>query len=79
MFVRATDHREPCADPAICDSIRSSCNKDSRNNTDSPISLAGWAWEHRGEWGIQFLETDWENITFLELCRHPLLSTLFCH
>ena len=34
--------------------------------------MQAWTGEHRGEWEIQFLETDWENITFLELSRHAL-------
>lgn len=57
---------------AISDSIRSSYNNDNRNNTDSPNLLTARAEGARGEWETQFLETDWENITFLELCLLPL-------
>lgn len=62
--------------PAINDSIRSSSNNDNRNNTDSPTLLTARAEGARGERETQFLETDWENITFLELCLLLLLLSL---
>lgn len=65
----------------ITDSIRSSSNNDNRNNTDSPTLPAAWAEGARGEWGTQFLETDWENITFLALYLlplHPLFVSTHC-
>lgn len=60
--------------PAIDDSIRSSSNNDNRNNADSPTQLTAWAEGVRGERQAQFLETDWENITFLELFNPSPLS-----
>lgn len=60
--------------PAIDDSIRSSSNNDNRNNADRPTQLTAWAEGVRGERQAQFLETDWENITFLELFNPSPLS-----
>lgn len=52
----------------ISDSIRSSSNNDSSNNTNSRCIVTGVVWDHQGECETQFQEADRENITFLELC-----------
>lgn len=63
--------------PVINDTIRGSFNNDNTNNTDSLSLLAAWAKGAIGEQGAQFLETDWENITFQELFL--LLSPFTLH